>query len=203
MAEQQQHILAAAAAAAASTDPGTTTLHKEYTHFSGPASKFPAESEWVKFSIIWNIWKPLMQKYAHDSPTDTDHILHAINTASGSTHVDKRLILAVIMQESSGNIRAHSTIDADGKGNGGLMQAEGSPGAEGQKEVSQAIVDKMVLVGSQALAWFTKTEGGNPYDGLRGYNSGTKIDKGDLSKASAGTPSYVSDVANRLRGWHN
>lgn len=46
--------------------------------------------------------------------------------------------------------------------------------------------------------------GGDYYEALRAYNSGT-VDRGDLSNGITATPDYVSKMANRLLGrvWEN
>ena len=73
-----------------------------------------------------------------------------------------------------------------------------------QVTVTQAKVDDMILKGCQHLASNFTQGGGNKYKALRYYNSGSIAASGDLSDPkSVGTPSYVSDVANRLHGWAN
>ncbi len=44
---------------------------------------------------------------------------------------------------------------------------------------------------------------GNPYNVLRGYNSGNIPDYNQLNNAGSdlSTNAYVSDIANRLQGW--
>ena len=70
--------------------------------------------------------------------------------------------------------------------------------------MTQAKVDDMILKGCQHLKSNFTQGGGNKYNALRYYNSGSIAPSGDLSDPkSVGTPHYVSDVANRLHGWAN
>jgi hypothetical protein len=39
------------------------------------------------------------------------------------------------------------------------------------------------------------------YPALREYNSGNVCDQNDLSNGCNATPSYVSDISQRLQGW--
>jgi glucan 1,3-beta-glucosidase len=74
----------------------------------------------------------------------------------------------------------------------------------------QGSITQMVKDGTQGTSqggglvqWFNHqgvgaNSYGNPYNVLRGYNSGS-IDYNDLSDPVGATASYVSDVANRLQ----
>ena len=62
----------------------------------------------------------------------------------------------------------------------------------------------MVQVGTQHLKQSLDQQKGNVYEALRVYNSGSIASDGDLSSPhSVGTPSYVTDMANRFHGWIN
>jgi glucan 1,3-beta-glucosidase len=74
----------------------------------------------------------------------------------------------------------------------------------------QGSITQMIIDGTQGTAqggglvqWFNNINvgantGGNPYNVLRGYNSGS-INFNDLDDPQGATASYVSDVANRLQ----
>lgn len=74
----------------------------------------------------------------------------------------------------------------------------------------QGSITQMIIDGTQGTAqggglvqWFNNENvgantGGNPYNVLRGYNSGS-INFNDLDDPQGATASYVSDVANRLQ----
>lgn len=67
---------------------------------------------------------------------------------------------------------------------------------DGTQGTSQGAGYVQLLNGGAGLA----ATGGNPYVAARAYNSGS-IDANDLSNGITSTPSYASDVANRLMGW--
>lgn len=83
-------------------DPGTQgnpTVHA----YSGPPSSFPNPSQWQKFSLMSTREAATMNK-TNNSPQETQYVLDAVATVSDETGIDKRGILAVIMQESHGQV---------------------------------------------------------------------------------------------------
>jgi hypothetical protein len=97
----------------------------------------------------------------------------------------------------------------NGVQNCGLMQAyAGSVSFDPNNP--QGSITQMIIDGTQGTAqggglvqWFNNENvgantGGNPYNVLRGYNSGS-INFNDLNDPQGATASYVSDVANRLQ----
>lgn len=98
--------------------------------YSGPASSFPNEDTWKDFITLFNINKPLMFQTG-DSGEDVGKIFDAIKEAA-KIGVEERVILAIIMQESTGNVGVKTTTAPDGKPTAGLMQCQGSPGFPGQ-----------------------------------------------------------------------
>jgi glucan 1,3-beta-glucosidase len=71
--------------------------------------------------------------------------------------------------------------------------------------IHQMIVDgtQGTAAGGGLVQWFNNDNvgvdaGGNPYNVLRGYNSGS-INFNDLDDPQDATGSYVSDIANRLQ----
>lgn len=55
-----------------------------------------------------------------------------ITQAAKAIGVEERVILCIIIKESSGNVGIDGPRDTDGNVTGGLMQAEESPGFPGQ-----------------------------------------------------------------------
>ncbi|KKZ68795.1 hypothetical protein EMCG_05613 [[Emmonsia] crescens] len=140
----------------------------------------------------------------HDSEEEVKYIEKYIHEASRNSGIDARIILAVVMQESHGNLRT----SAGGGITPGIMQALGSPHCE---TTAKGKCDENTIKGMINAGVFgtDKTPGlkacyeknGRSYGAmLRCYNSGSIPDPSDLTKAGPGTPSYVSDVANRLKG---
>jgi hypothetical protein len=97
---------------------------------SGPASSFPAKETWLDFDTLFNLNMSELSA-SGDTNTDVDGIRAAIH--QNAELVESRIILCIIMQESSGNVGVQTTGDDDA----GLMQAHGSPGFPGQHGLSQ------------------------------------------------------------------
>lgn len=68
---------------------------------------------------------------------DVGRIAVAIENAAADIGVDERVILGVIIQESSGYVGVTTTYDADGNPTGGLMQSEGCTGFDGENGLPQ------------------------------------------------------------------
>lgn len=71
-----------------------------------------------------------------DSGEDVGRIWNAILDAA-KLGVEERVILCIIMQESTGNVGVGTPNDQDNNPTGGLMQAEGSPAFPGQHNLTQ------------------------------------------------------------------
>src|SRR5436305_11668869 len=96
---------------------------------SGPASQFPDKAAWLDFDTLFD--RNMGEMFASgDTNADVDAIRAAIH--QNAELVESRVILCIIMQESSGNVGVQTTGDDDA----GLMQAHGSPGFPGQHGLS-------------------------------------------------------------------
>ncbi|KAK4224193.1 hypothetical protein QBC38DRAFT_423973 [Podospora fimiseda] len=176
-----------------------------FTFYSGPSSNFPSQSQWRSFEDIFNINKPLMFQTG-DVGEDVGRIWNAVNDAAKNIGVEERVIFAIIMQESTGNVGVRTTYNADGNATAGLMQVSGGPGFPGQHGLSQAQISSMVDAGTRHFKQNLINHGNADnadtiYKALREYNSGS-VNASNLSIApnGAGVDSYVSDIANRLLG---
>lgn len=153
-------------------------------------------------------------QFGKPNPSDTeiqdmrDGII-AAETASG---LDKRFILAIMMQESNGCPRVPTTNA--GVVNPGLMQDHAGIDCTTPTTCPTATIHQMILEG---------TAGTDSGDGLancinqasnqgasgaqafywaaRIYNTGSYTAGSDLGTPKYGTSCYSSDVANRLLGW--
>jgi hypothetical protein len=97
---------------------------------SGPASNFPPKQNWLDFDTLFN--RNMSELSASgNTNTDVECIRAAIH--QNAALVESRVLLCIIMQESSGNVGVQTTGDDDA----GLMQAHGSPGFPGQHGLSQ------------------------------------------------------------------
>jgi hypothetical protein len=97
---------------------------------SGPASSFPPKETWLDFDTLFNLNMSEMVATG-DTSSDVEGIRAAIH--QNAELVESRIILCIIMQESSGNVGVQTT----GNDDAGLMQANGSPGFPGQHGLSQ------------------------------------------------------------------
>lgn len=182
-----------------------------YQCYPGDTASFPAHNQWLSFEDLWNINVPTMK--INDSPGEVANIKKAIKAVSKESSVDARLILAVIMQESAGNVNAPCTSD-----NCGLMQGPtgscsynpSSPYTSIKQMISDGVYGTsqsqtgyvFYIQDAPSMPYYNIQNPGNPYEAARCYNSGQINSDGNLNEiAGYGTQAYVNDVANRLRGW--
>lgn len=164
------------------------------TLYSGPASNFPSQSTWLTFDGLWELNKGVCEL----NPDGKERIIrNDILQVAKETGVDARLIFVVILQESTCLLSAVQSSS-------GLMQSHNGVGYTDDASILQMIKD-----GTNGT--HHQDNGGDGlkqvidryqvYEGLRAYNSGEYgLERDDLSFATIGTASYVSDVANRLTG---
>ncbi|KAM7183148.1 hypothetical protein V8F20_012728 [Naviculisporaceae sp. PSN 640] len=176
---------------------------------------WPAESQWASFDNMWNAnlhnlgiscaW----MGQANNSPTEIAQIRSAVLSISQQSGVDARFILAVIMQESNGCVRVHTTNN--GHNNPGLMQDHnGQFSCYGVNPCPESTIIGMIRSGTmgtpsgdglqQILNKVGSSGAQRVYRAARVYNSGSIHSSGDLSHPNGATGSYASDIANRLTG---
>jgi hypothetical protein len=170
------------------------------TRYSGPASDFPPSSLWVSFRFLWSLNRSVCELNPEGTPQLINNAIRQVASDSG---VDARVIFAVVLQESTCLLSA--VTPANYVGNSGLMQSHNGVGYTNKASIMQMIKDGTEgthyqgVNGGDGLQQLISKYG--VYGGLRAYNSGEHgIDINNLSSAAIGTPSYVSDVANRLIG---
>ncbi|KAF2261564.1 hypothetical protein CC78DRAFT_470054 [Lojkania enalia] len=193
-----------------------------YTIFGGDgttAQGWPQKSQWVDFDTQFNAVKDVINTAcgnhgwgANNDPTETESIYSGIVAASESTGVDKEFILAIMMQESKGCVRAPTTNY--GVRNPGLMQSHNgaatcNEGGNVQTPCPQQTIHDMILQGAGTITGFglqntIELSGASDvskyYKAARIYNSGSVDASGNLG-AGIATHCYASDIANRLLGW--
>lgn len=140
-------------------------------------------------------------------------IKDALFKVSGESGLPAEYLLAIMMQESKGCVRAPTTNY--GHDNPGLFQSyEGA--ASCNRDIHSlvtpcpsATIEDMVREGAgigrpfglqQAIEQSGASDDSKYYKGARIYNSGTIATSGNLGDGIA-THCYASDVANRLVGW--
>ncbi len=163
-----------------------------------------------------------------DNTADEINDLFAgIEAAASASGVDERFILAIIMQETGGCVRAPTSIGF--VKNPGLMQDHNGTATcnsnhvkdgqllwDGQASIPcpSDQISAMILEGTSGtdsgngLANCINTAAGLGGSGAeayywaaRIYNTGSYIAGSDLSAPPAGTSCYATDIANRLLGW--
>lgn len=184
---------------------------------------WPNATEWnTNFEKLWTANKRDLLSSSCDqfnvknnNEAEIDTIYHAIGNGSAEAGVPKEFILAIMMQESKGCVRAPTTNY--GHDNPGLMQSfEGTASCNRggvvtypcpDQTIKDQIYEGLGLNGRpfglrQALKQAENEKFTGPerfYRAARIYNSGTVIDA-NLG-AGIATHCYASDVANRLMGW--
>jgi hypothetical protein len=199
--------------------PRSLVERASYAVFAGdgsPKTGWPSTSDWVPFEEMWALNADLIGSSCaqfgvqENTPDEIKDIYNAIVKASEGG-VPKEFILAIMMQESKGCVRAPTTNwgvrnpglmqDHDGKhtcNEGGVQYpcptdqiygmiddgANGTPQGDGLKQV---------------LAAAGNEEPTRYYKAARIYNSG-RVEGDNLGNGVA-THCYSSDIANRLIGW--
>lgn len=171
-----------------------------YVPYTGPASNFPASSQWEDFSSLWSFNAGLMG--GNDSQSEINDIGQSIQQVASESGFDPRAILCIIMQESGGNVNVGDTTSPGGVKNTGIMQSH--DGVDFDPNNAAGSILQMIKNGTEG----TSSGDGlvqclqkhpNIYEAFRAYNSGS-VDPNDLGNAFGATSDYVSRVANRLQG---
>ncbi|CAD6441725.1 878027c0-c7ae-4b9a-a16f-cbb918b51f7b [Sclerotinia trifoliorum] len=196
-----------------------------YQMFTGDGSHWPDMGAWTNFDTMWANSQAVMTTSctqfgaANNSPAEIADIKYTISSTSAYSGIDPRFILAIVMQESGGCVRAPTTFGENS--NPGIMQGhngyhscnrdgtimnpcpaymiagmirDGSTGTLGQPGGGDGLQQCLAQSGSPYTAR-------GAYTAARIYNSGSHAWGTDLGEPSWGTSCYASDVANRLLGW--
>jgi len=192
-----------------------------YTVYGGtgePDEGWPALSDWQTFDTMFSNNEAVMLAgcgqfgVPENTASEIADIKSAISSVASSTNIDSRFILAIVLQESNGCVRAPTTNY--GVRNPGLMQSHNGAGTCNdatvqtpcpQSEITQMITDGTTGTASgdglqQCLAESGATDVSMFYKAARIYNSGS-IDSTKNLGAGIATHCYASDIANRLTGW--
>ncbi|TVY58499.1 LysM domain-containing protein [Lachnellula cervina] len=179
---------------------------------------WPASSSWLSFDTLFtantdNIQNSCAQwNVPNPSSAEISDIKSAITSVASSTGVDSRFILAIMIQESNGCVRAPTTNY--GVSNPGLMQSHAGTGTchdpSVQNPCPSSEITQMIQDGAggtsagdglkQCIASSGATDDSKYFKAARIYNSGSIASGGNLG-AGIATHCYASDLANRLTGW--
>ncbi|KAI4662440.1 uncharacterized protein J4E79_004730 [Alternaria viburni] len=195
----------------------STTLapRAAYTTFGGDGSTaagWPRQSEWKSFEDAWASNQDTIRGSCenhgwgdNNSDAETQAIKDSIESESVASGVPKELILAIMMQESKGCVRAPTT--ASDAPNPGLMQGAGTASCHTISPCPANVIHDMIHEGTtgeglrlslkKALDAFSATpDDSKYYKAARLYNSGDQVTDPNLGQGA--TACYASDIANRL-----
>lgn len=183
------------------TTKDTSALGGSPRPYSGPAINFPNDpARWDSWD---NAWARAMGAFpGSNTPAQSGWIKDAILLESATTGMDARFILAVVMQESGGDVHVRTTNN--GVRNPGLMQSHNGAtftdvGDGGRASIFQMVQDGVegTKDGDGLLQGVRQTK--NYFAAGRLYNSG-QLDANNLSNGLGATASYCQDLANRVMG---
>lgn len=194
--------------------PGNSKVNPLAYHCIGPMmDDFPTPEKWpLCFDQMWNINSPAITTVNGGNQFNVE-LRNAINAEAEKTRIDARIILALVMQESTGQINAPCT---NGGADCGLLQIRGglsfAAGASIALMLEQGIEgipgwpgylnyfngDTLVNVANGGVFWK-----GNPFAAARLYNKGYLVDENLTLMNGGESPStYAHDIAARLFGWN-
>jgi len=155
-----------------------------------------------------------------NSAAEIEVIRAGIEESAAASGLDRRFILAVMMQESNGCVRVKTTYSPppDNIRNPGLMQDHNGehtcfdanrgigpllpcPDDQIKGMIADGVMGTAAGDGLRQTVSQAQTEDDSKYyKGARIYNSGSIDPSGNLGKGVA-THCYASDIANRVQGW--
>ncbi|OAL47883.1 hypothetical protein IQ07DRAFT_601920 [Pyrenochaeta sp. DS3sAY3a] len=180
---------------------------------------WPTRKQWMPFEQAWNANFKIIQQSCenhgwgkNNDDTEMQAIKDSIKQESSASGIPKEFILAIMVQESKGCVRVHTThYDFD---NPGLMQSAGkaSCNADGNpiSPCPPSTIRAMIHDGTageglrttlkNSLDFFDPSGNGNDskwYKTARRYNAG-EILMNTNNLGIGPTKCYASDIANRL-----
>ena len=196
---------------------GSNAPANDYKCYNGDITKYPSLDSWLSFEDLWKVNRPSIASINDDDEYIPTYVKDAILTVAKESNVNSRLILAAIMQESSGKASVRCTHSGEIE-NCGMMQASYDSKSFDSSNPKESIL-QMIREGVQGtstggpnkeggpgyaqylegLSWVDDAWTGNPYAAARAYNSG-RVGK-NLDVVEYGVESYANDIANRLLGW--
>jgi len=94
------------------------------------AEGWPDELSWVSFNDLWTINQhtisrscDILYQAPNNSEQEIQDLYDSIKQVAHETRVDHRVILAAVMQETQGCVRAKTSVSQDGIKNPGLLQS--------------------------------------------------------------------------------
>ncbi|KAK5700869.1 hypothetical protein LTR97_005386 [Elasticomyces elasticus] len=151
---------------------GPVSATRDYLCFDGTDATADA-AQWLPFNQLWSLNEPTILSKNGGDTYITHYIREAIEQVSCDREVDASLVLAIVMQESSGRASMPCKPQASGgKSRCGIMQSVG--GSSFDAERPRASISRMIREGVEG-------------DGFH--------------QTREGDARYLTDLANRLLGW--
>lgn len=108
---------------------GGTNHYVFYSGNGSIAAGWPPVQMWVSFNDLWVASQHIISRSCdqlyqvpNNSEQETQDLYDAIKAVSHESRVDHRFILAAVMQETKGCVRAKTSSSPDGIRNPGLLQ---------------------------------------------------------------------------------
>ncbi|KAL9049359.1 MAG: hypothetical protein Q9162_007255 [Coniocarpon cinnabarinum] len=197
------------------SDSAGASTESAYQCYQGPPSNFPTADKWISYDSMKKIHAKLGQTWCSNGVLNSDDqvnwVFEAIDAVGAASMVDKRVILAQMIQESSGCVNVDATNN--GVYNPGLMQSHAGSsfvGNSASDEDQRQSILQMVSDGVQGTRYIGPQGGdgmvqtldtwGDYFSAARLYNSGS-VNEENLSDPLGATAHYCSDSANFLQGW--
>ncbi|KAH9832355.1 A-agglutinin anchorage subunit-like, partial [Teratosphaeria destructans] len=124
---------AASTSSTSSSSSGLGDIYKMYTGDGSTSAGWPAQSSWASFDDLWTANTAVIAQSCtqfsapNNSDDETSHLRSAISAVAASSGIDARFILAIVLQESGGCVRAPTSNY--GVTNPGLMQSHDGTGS--------------------------------------------------------------------------
>ena len=134
--------------------PGGLNNYTMYTGSGSSADGWPNELTWISFNNLWVTSQSsiarscdILYNTTNNSDKEITDLYNAIKTVAHETRVDHRFILAAVMQETRGCVRAEVSVSPDGIRNPGLLQSfKGTHGCnDGDGKVQQPCPQSEIL----------------------------------------------------------
>ncbi|KAF2159564.1 hypothetical protein M409DRAFT_30039 [Zasmidium cellare ATCC 36951] len=187
-----------------------------YRCYNGDPKAYPPSSQWLSYSTLWDLNRETILS-ANGGDVYLQHYIQvALEEVSSSYDIDPRFLLAILLQESKGDVQ---TPCIGPEPRCGLLHAY--KGSIFNAASPQASITKMLEEGIKGAAQrgpglldllngkpkFANVDVGDYFAVARAWNSGA-VKEGDLDVLppgkgrGRGEAGFVNDVANRLMGWN-
>ncbi|KAK4508807.1 hypothetical protein PRZ48_002546 [Zasmidium cellare] len=196
--------------------PSSQDPASSYRCYNGDPKSYPTSSQWLPYSTLWDLNRETILSANAGDVYLQHYIQVALDQVSAWHDIDPRFLLAILLQESKGDVNVECVGPEP---RCGILHAY--KGSRFDPASPQASITKMLVEGIKGGAQrgpgllnllngkpkFAYVEVGDYFAVARAWNSGA-VKEGDLDVLppgkgrGRGEASFVNDVANRLMGWN-